>query len=179
MKVSIKDMTLVSIFTALTAVGAFISIPLGPVPITLQSFFVLLSGMILGPNLAALSQVLYIVLALIGLPIFSNFSGGLQIIFKPSFGFAVGFILAAYIIGIMCQYGKSFLGTIIASIIIYLMGLPYMYYILNLVMGQKLPLAHIIKVGCLLFLPGDLLKLVLANLVYKRISALVDHIRAT
>ncbi len=94
-----KNITLVALFTALTAIGAFISIPLGPVPITLQSFFVILSGILLGPKLGALSQVLYIFLGLIGIPIFSGFSGGLQHILKPSFGFIIGFVFAAYIAG--------------------------------------------------------------------------------
>ncbi len=96
---SVRDITQIGIFTALTAVGAFISIPIGPVPITLQSFFVLLSGIILGSKKAMFSQITYLLLGLIGFPIFSGFSGGLQHIFKPSFGFIIGYVAAAYVTG--------------------------------------------------------------------------------
>lgn len=177
MKLNIKEIVLTSIFTALTAVGAFITIPIGPVPIILQSFFVLLSGMLLGPKLGALSQVLYIALALIGLPIFSGFSGGLQILLKPSFGFAIGFIFAAYIIGYIIHgnmelKNKAFISSILGSIIIYLFGLPYMYFILNIIMEQDFSFINIINMGCLLFIPGDLLKLIIANIIYKRLATL-------
>ena len=177
MKLNIKEMALVASFTALTAIGAFISIPLGPVPITLQSLFVLLSGGLLGARLAALSQILYIILALIGIPIFSGFSGGPEILLKPSFGFAFGFIFAAYIVGKITQDSFSikrmFLASIIGSIVIYLFGLPYMYYILNFVMGMDLNFAAVFKMACLVFIPSDLAKLVLANIVGKQARQLL------
>ena len=66
----VKNLVLVSLFTSLTAMGAFISIPLGPISLSLQSFFVILSGIILGPSLGALSQVVYFLLGRLGLPIF-------------------------------------------------------------------------------------------------------------
>ncbi|NLY84989.1 MAG: biotin transporter BioY, partial [Tissierellia bacterium] len=62
MKLTIREMTLVAMFAALTSIGAFISIPIGEVPITLQTLFVLLSGLILGPKLGALSQLIYLIL---------------------------------------------------------------------------------------------------------------------
>lgn len=182
MKMTIKEMALISTFTALTAVGAFISIPLGPVPITLQTLFVLLSGMLLGPKLGALSQIVYILLALIGIPIFAGFSGGPQILLKPSFGFAIGFVFAAYIVGkishgdIMLK-GKVFVGAIVGSIVIYLFGLPYMYYILNIVMNKGLSFGAVMNMGCLLFIPGDLLKLVLAYVISKKILPILNHIK--
>ena len=96
---SVRDLARIGIFTALTAIGEFISIPAGPVPITLQSFFVLLSGLMLGSKKAAFSQITYLLLGLIGFPVFAGFSGGLQHIYKPSFGFILGYIAAAYIAG--------------------------------------------------------------------------------
>lgn len=177
MKLTIKEMALVAMFTALTAVGAFISIPLGPVPITLQTLFVLLSGMLLGGKLGALSQILYILLALIGIPIFSGFSGGLQILLKPSFGFALGFVFAAYIVGKLAENNlsvkKMFLASTVGSIVIYLFGLPYMYYILNFVMGMNLNFAAVFKMACLVFIPGDLGKLILANLIARKTSPII------
>lgn len=171
MKLTTKEMTLVSMFTGLTAIGAFISIPLGEVPITLQTLFVILSGLILGPKLGTLSQIIYIILGLVGVPIFAGFSGGLQTVMKPSFGFIIGFIFAAYIVGKIAhsKNGAStkniWIASLVGSIVIYLFGLPYMYYMLNIVMAKGLSFDAIMKMGCLLFLPGDLLKFIVASIV--------------
>ncbi len=176
-----KNITLVALFTALTAIGAFISIPLGPVPITLQSFFVILSGILLGPKLGALSQVLYIFLGLIGIPIFSGFSGGLQHILKPSFGFIIGFVFAAYIAGKISHpssnisSAKIWISSTIATLIIYLFGLPYMYYVLNVIMGSALSIRDIIYMGCILFLPGDILKIIVSSIIGMKILPIMKR----
>lgn len=171
MKISTKEMVLVAMFTGLTAIGAGISIPIGNVPITMQSLFVILSGLILGPRLGSLSQIIYIVLGLIGVPIFANFTGGFQTIMSPSFGFIIGFIFASYIVGKIAHSENKISGkriwiaSIIGTVVIYLFGLPYMYYILNIVMAKGFDFQTIMKMGCLLFLPGDILKLVVASVV--------------
>lgn len=171
MKLTTKEMTLVSMFTGLTAIGAFISIPLGEVPVTLQTLFVILSGLILGPKLGALSQTIYIILGLVGVPIFAEFNGGPQAVMKPSFGFIIGFVFAAYIIGKIAhsENGSStkniWIASLVGTIVIYLFGLPYMYYMLNIVMAKGLSFNAIVKMGCLLFLPGDLLKFIVASVV--------------
>ena len=173
-----REISMVALFTALTAVGAFIAIPLGPVPITLQSFFVILSGICLGHKLGALSQILYVFLGLVGVPIFSGFSGGLQSILKPSFGFIIGFVFASYFAGRISHSKngisslKIWISFIVATIIIYLFGLPYMYYILNVVMGSSLSLSYIFKIGCLLFLPGDILKIIIGSVIGKKINSI-------
>lgn len=169
MKISIKEMALVAMFTALTAIGAFISIPIGEIPISLQSLFVILAGLILGPKLGSLSQIIYILLGLTGIPIFSNFTGGLHSIAKPSFGFIIGFVFAAYIVGKITEKSKDkktiFISVLAGTITIYLFGLPYMYYILNVVMAKGLSFVTIIKIGCLIFLPGDIIKAIVSSLV--------------
>lgn len=180
MKISTKEMTLISIFTALTAIGATISIPIGEVSITMQSLFVLLSGIILGPKLASLSQVTYLTLGLVGIPIFSGFTGGFGSILKPSFGFIIGFIFAAYIVGKIANSSGAFspkriwLSALVGTLVIYLIGLPYMYYILNIVMVKDLSFFTIIKIGFLLFLPGDFIKLVLASFISIKILPILD-----
>lgn len=171
MKLSTKDMALVAMFTSLTAIGAFISIPLGPVPITLQSLFVILSGLILDPKLAALSQIVYILLGLVGAPIFSGFTGGPQSVMAPSFGFVIGFVFAAYIVGRIAHIDNKlspkriWIGSLVGSLVIYLFGLPYMYYMLNIIMGNQFSFLNIMQMGCFLFLPGDLAKLIISSLV--------------
>lgn len=182
MKISIKDMALVSLFTGLTAIGAFISLPIGPVPITMQTLFVLLGGIILGPKLGALSQIVYIILGLVGVPIFAGFSGGLQTILKPSFGFLLGFIFAAYVVGKLLKDNsnprplstkKILVSTIVGTLVIYLIGLPYMYFILNNVMNMGLSVGAVIKMGSLLFLPGDILKIIISTFVGVKLIPIV------
>ncbi|WP_313343889.1 biotin transporter BioY [Sedimentibacter sp.] len=175
MKLSTKDITQIGMFTALTAIGAFISIPVGPVPITLQSFFVLLSGIILGSRKAMYSQIAYLLLGLAGLPIFSNFTGGLQAVFKPSFGFLIGYIVVAYLIGKITEAKSNntnnlILAVFIGTAVLYLIGLPYMYYILNIMLDKNLSIMQVLNMGMFMFIPGDTIKAVLTVYLGKKIK---------
>jgi len=174
---SVRDITQIGIFTALTAVGAFISIPIGPVPITLQSFFVLLSGIILGSKKAMFSQITYLLLGLIGFPIFSGFSGGLQHIFKPSFGFIIGYVAAAYVVGKLTEEKTAlqylWAAVLTGTLIIYTFGLPYMYYILNIMLNSNLSIVKILQLGMFAFIPGDMLKAVIIVFFAQKISPLL------
>ncbi len=177
LKITLKEMSFTALFTALTAIGAYISIPVGPISITLQTFFVLLSGILLGSRLGAASQILYVLLGLMGLPIFSGFSGGLQTVIKPSFGFLIGFILAAYSSGkiiykqtydlqiYQISFKKIFIACFISTIILYIIGIPYMYFILNVILSMNLTVSAVFKMGCLLFLPGDILKIIAISFI--------------
>lgn len=175
---NVRDITQIGIFTALTAVGAFISIPIGPVPITFQTFFVLLSGIILGSRKALYSQITYLLLGLIGFPIFSEFTGGIQAILKPSFGFIIGYIAAAYAIGKLTEI-KSFstvglwTAVLTGTILIYAFGLTYMYYILNIMLDSNLSLFRILQLGMLAFIPGDILKAAIAVSLAKRLKTII------
>ena len=177
---SVRDITQIGIFTALTAVGAFISIPIGPVPITLQSFFVLLSGIILGSKKAVFSQITYLLLGLIGFPIFSGFSGGLQHIFKPSFGFIIGYIAAAYVVGKLTEEKTVtqylWAAVLIGILIIYTFGLPYMYYILNIMLNNNFSIVEILQLGMFAFIPGDALKAVIIIFTANRLKNIVGNI---
>lgn len=180
MKLSIKELVYVSLFSALTGIGAFIQIPLGPVPITLQTLFVLLSGFLLGPRLAILSQLTYVLLGLVGLPIFSGMTGGIQSILKPSFGFIISFLVASYIVGLLCKDGKrSMYSYIIAGIIgtsvMYIIGIPYMAFILNVVMKSGLSFIRILEIGLFLFIPGDIIKLIIASSIGYRLNRIKNY----
>ena len=175
---SVKDITQTGIFTALTAVGAFVSIPIGPVPITLQSFFVLLSGVILGSKKAMFSQITYLLLGLIGFPIFAGFSGGPQTIFKPSFGFIIGYLVVAYIVGKLTEdrelsYGNLAIAVGLGSIVLYAIGLPYMYYILNILLNNNFGIVKILQLGMFAFIPGDVLKAVIVVFIAKRLKSVL------
>ncbi|MFW5788254.1 MAG: biotin transporter BioY [Halanaerobiales bacterium] len=168
-----KDLVLVALFTALITIGAFLKIPIPPAPITLQTLFVFMAGVLLGKRKATISVIVYITLGLIGLPIFTE-GGGPGYIFKPSFGFLLAFILAAYLIGYYIENRKvNFKNVFIAStlglLVIYTIGLPYLYYILNSVIGLEKSTWYVFKVGMFLYLPGDLLKIILTAVLVPRV----------
>lgn len=131
----IKDMLLVSLFTALMAVGAFVRIPFPLLPVTLQPFFCAFAGILLGSRLGALSQLVYLFLGLIGLPVFAS-GGGISYVLSPSFGFLVGFAAAAFVTGLISERQKKRslpgnLAAVLAGLlVIYAVGIPYMYLIL-------------------------------------------------
>jgi biotin transport system substrate-specific component len=158
-------------FVVLTSIGAFVRIPLPftPVPLTLQTFFVLLSGAILGANLGALSQIIYLLLGAGGIPIFANAGSGSVYIFGPTGGYILGFVLASFFIGkVIKMRGKiSYFGLFIwmclADLIILLSGVLW----LKALFGFNLSKA--ILVGLLPFLPVDLIKITVASSIFLNI----------
>jgi biotin transport system substrate-specific component len=164
MKINTRQMILVALFAALTAVGAYIQIPIGTVPITLQVLFTALAGVMLGAKLGALSQLVYVIIGLTGIPVFAGGVGGLAIITKPTFGFLIGFIIAAYVIGKIAETSKKpslirlLVASVIGIIIIYIFGIPYLHFIINNIIGKKISFITALKSYCFIFIPGDLLK---------------------
>lgn len=161
-----RNLILAALFAAFTALGAFLKIPTPISAISLQFLFTLAAGVLLGPGWGAASQVVYVALGLIGLPIFIS-GGGLSYLLNPTCGFLFGLIAAAWVAGRLCRgsnlTGRTvFLGGLAALGVLYLVGLPYMYAILNLYMGREMSVWAVFQGGCLLFLPGDLLKLAVA-----------------
>ncbi|WP_070000084.1 biotin transporter BioY [Cellulosilyticum sp. I15G10I2] len=158
-----------ALFAALSAVGAFIKIPMPLVPFTLQFLFTALSGVLLGSKRGMLAQMLYVGIGLAGIPIFTK-GGGISYVFQPTFGYLVGFIIGAYIIGkIVEQKGASFkvifMASFIGVIAIYIFGVIYMYFIVNLYIGSPMPLSKAIYVGAIACLPGDLISCFITSLV--------------
>ena len=172
-KLSIRQMTLISLFTALTAVGAFISIPIYPVPLTLQTLFTLLAAMTLGSVMGASSQIIYVLLGVIGLPVFAGFKAGIGILFGPTGGFLFGFIISAYVIGKIIEVKKEknifyyFLAGIIGTVILYIIGITQ----LSLITGIGIKKA--IVVGMLPFLPGDILKVIAASFIASKLRTVI------
>jgi biotin transport system substrate-specific component len=179
MKITPKQMTLVSLFAALTAIGAYIQIPIGTIPITLQVLFTALAGVMLGAKLGALSQLIYVIIGLIGIPVFAGGIGGFTAVSKPSFGFLIGFILAAYVIGKITEHSKKptlirlFLASVIGIVVIYIIGIPYLYFIINNIMGKKITILAALKSYCFIFIPGDLLKCILTAAIGIKVVPIV------
>lgn len=168
-----KDMVLISIFAALTAVGAFIRIPIpfSPIPFTLQIFFCIFAGLMLGSKKSIISQGLYLLLGLIGLPIFAK-GGGLQYIFEPSFGYLLGLIPCAGVIGLLreryakkLEVQKMIIASFIGLLILYVIGATYMYIILNLYLGKTFSVMAVLQAGVLPFILLDIVKAILAAVI--------------
>lgn len=164
---STKDIVLIALFAAIVAtLGVFppITIPVVSVPITAQSLGVMLAGGILGAKRGALALLLFIVLVAIGLPLLSGGRGGLGVFIGPSGGFLVGWIVAAYATGWMVErcwaklnYISAFLACTIGGIILlYAIGIPWVAY------AAKISIIAAFT-GSMPFVPGDLIKAVIAS----------------
>lgn len=164
----IRSMILAALFAALTAIGAFIKVPLGFNFITLQVMFSCLAGVLLGPKWGAVSQIVYVALGLVGLPVFTE-GGGLGYLVKPSMGFLLGLILLSWVVGMLTQKDRSPLRVALAcaagDLAMYVVALPYMYLVLNLYLGVEQSALDTVKAGMLLYLPGDAVKIAVTVLV--------------
>lgn len=171
--ISIKGMVYCALFAGLTAVGAYIIVPLPLVPITLQTTFVLLSGTLLGGILAAVSQLVYLLMGLIGFPVFSGGRGGLGVLLGPTGGYLLGFILAALIVGLMAPKKQAskwslLVALILGDTVIFACGLLQLMFIAQLSFYKAL------MVGVLPFLPGEALKIALAFIATRLLRSRIN-----
>ena len=176
---SARKLVYTALFAVLTAVGAFLRIPLGVSSITLQFLFTAMAGVLLGPGCGALSQGVYVALGLIGRPIFTA-GGGFGYVLQPTFGFLLGLIPAAAIIGAISRRSSSPLRLALACLAglaaLYAVGVPYMALILNGYMGKGMSVSGLLWAGMIPFLPGDAIKIavtaLLCPLLRKRVPGL-------
>jgi biotin transport system substrate-specific component len=173
-QLSTRGMIYASMFGALTAIGALISLPLQPVPVTLQTLFLYLAGSLLGGRLGALSQIIYVILGVIGLPVFSGGKAGLGVFMGPTGGYLLGFIAGAYVTGKIVEARKK--PGLVWIVLAMLMGtaVVYMLGVTQLVLIGKLSIEKALAVGVLPFLPGDALKIAAASVITMKVK---DRIR--
>ena len=170
MKKRVIDLTFISLFAALTAVGAFIKIPVPYVPLTLQTLMVMFAGLVLGSRRGAMSQFLYLTIGLIGLPIFAQ-GGGPGYVIQPSFGFLMGFIPGAYVIGKIVEkepvlkIPRVLIALLLGQAAIYLIGISYLYFLFNFMIHKPISLSATLTIGLFAFIPGDIIKTVAAAVV--------------
>lgn len=176
-----REIVLCGLFSALIASGAFIRIPLPFMDyFTLQFLFVILAGMILGTKLGAISVSIYVAIGLVGFPIFAA-GGGPQYIFRPSFGYLLGFIAAAYVIGMVCSKFKNptvkqyLLSAFSGFLIVYIIGLTYKYCILNFYLSTTTSLSALILLCFPLDIPGDIALCFASALLAKRLVPIVKR----
>lgn len=175
----IRTMTRVALFAALTAVGAFIRIPLGYSSITLQTFFTAMAGCVLGPWYGALSQLVYVALGLVGLPIFTQ-GGGIGYLMQPTCGFLIGLIPAAWVIGRIAGRKPEPKQIVPACLlgygVLYAIGVPYMALILNTFLGKGMGFSAIMWAGMIPLLPGDMIKILCITLLMPPILRQLDKL---
>ena len=179
-----QDVAVCGLFTALIAVGAFIKIviPVGAdtMNFTLQWLFVLLAGLLLGSKRAFRSVAVYLITGLIGFPIFAR-GGGPAYLLRPTFGFLLGFALAAWAIGFLCEKlrpAKSitwFFTTLAGFVFYYGMGILYFYLITHMLASQTpVGIGVIFGVYCLPTMLPDLMLCVLAIMIAGRLRPVVS-----
>ena len=174
----VKDLILTALFAALTAIGAFLGFKFVLASITLQFLFTAMAGVLLGRRYGALSQAVYVLLGLVGVPIFAQ-GGGFSYVLHPTFGFLLGLIPAAWVIGRLarstCSFWRIALAALSGLAVLYAVGLPYMAMILNGYMGKGMDLSAILWAGMLPFLPGDALKILVTALLTPPIRRALDN----
>lgn len=169
-----KELILVALFTALSAVGAFIRIPLPMIPFSMQNLFTTLSGLLLGSYLGSVAVALYVILGLIGLPIFTQ-GGGIGYVLKPSFGYLLGFILGAWITGKLRERASKndFKSILLANAAgmasIYVIGVGYYYVLSTFLLGQPLGAKVLLVNFVLMTLPGDIVKCFVVTALGKKL----------
>lgn len=170
-----KEMCFAALFTALICAGAFLKIPT-PLPITFQTFFTCLAGLLLGSKKGSLSVLLYVFLGLLGLPVFAE-GGGIHYILKPSFGYIIGFLPGTFITGKIAESGISFKKFLPASlsgmVAIYLVGIAYYFLISEFYLHSEISIKWILTYGFLITLPGDIIMCVLASTLGLRLRKIL------
>ena len=162
-KISVSEMALIAVMAAVTCIMGPLSIPIpfSVVPISLTNLAVYLAIYVLGCRRGTLSYLVYLLLGLVGVPVFSGFSGGVGKLFGPTGGYLLGFIFMALICGwaidhFSCKLVPSFIGMLLGTVVCYAFGTAWLAYQANLTFMAAL------AAGVLPFIPGDLAKMVIA-----------------
>lgn len=162
-RTTVRDSIFIALFAALTAVGAFIKIPTPIVPFTLQFLFCAYAGLLLGARNGLYSQLLYLCIGLIGIPIFAS-GGGPTYVLQPTFGYLIGFALCTYVIGLFvdrtaeARFWPIFSVIVIGLGIVYLCGVVYLYAIVHFYLQKDMTLWTALLVGFVPYVPFDVLQ---------------------
>ena len=169
---SLRMTVYASLMAALTAAGAYLAIPIGPVPIVLQNLFIFLSGLLLGPGWGTASVGIYLLAGILGLPVFAGGVGGIGRFAGPTGGYLLGFLAAVCVIGFISDVSKTHVvkdlfAMICGSLIIYACGLLWLKILTGMTLGKAL------AVGMYPFLPGDALKIAAAVPIAKALRPVI------
>ncbi len=168
----LKMIVYTSLFVAFIAIGAFIIIPIGPVPIVLQNMFVLLAGIILGPVWGLACVAIYLLIGLVGLPVFSGGGSGIGKLFGPTGGYLLGYLPAIFVTasiskGLGKKMSSDIIAMLIGSLIVYAAGVPWLKIVTSMTYEKAL------TVGMYPFLIPDALKIIAAAFIVKAIRPVI------
>jgi len=169
-----RRLTRIALFAALMSVSAYVRIPLGPVPLTLQTFAALSAGYCLGPSAGAMAMLLYTALGIVGLPVFAS-GGGPAYILSPTFGYIIGFTLSALVTGTLAKLNRresnvtAYLIMLAGLAAIYIPGLVWLSVSLNWIADVPPSAMTLLKIGLLIPLVGDLLTTIPAAMMSVRL----------
>ena len=177
-KIRTKQMVLIALMTAVTCVLGPLSIPLpfSPVPISLTNFAIFLAIFILGMKNGTISLIIYLLLGAVGVPVFSSFRGGLQVLAGPTGGYLIGFIFLALIMGFALDHFDrklvpTIIGMIIGMAVCYAFGTVWLAKLLSLSFKEGL------MMGVIPYLPGDAAKIIIAAIVGPKLYGATQKIR--
>jgi biotin transport system substrate-specific component len=161
-----------SLLAALTAAGAYLSIPIGPVPIVLQNLFVLLAGLLLGSRWGLASVSIYLLAGICGLPVFAGGLGGIGRILGPTGGYLVGYLPAVYVVGFISERTRQravfdLIAMVFGAAIVYVSGVTWLKLLTGMTLGKTL------AIGVWPFLPGDALKIAAALAIVSALRPIV------
>lgn len=173
-----RSLTLAALFAAVLAVSAYIRIPVGPVPLTLQTAAALIAGYSLGPAWGAAATLLYTAVGLAGLPVFAS-GGGPAYVLSPTFGYILGFTLCAVVTGLLARFNRR--GGAVTAYFLMLAGIAAIYLpgVLWLIMSMRwltdspAGTGALLKIGLLVPLPGDLVTAVPAAVISVRLRKIL------
>ncbi|MBO7148481.1 MAG: biotin transporter BioY [Clostridia bacterium] len=166
----IRNIAYISLFAALMCVGAFICVPTTP-PFTMQSFFIFLAILLLGTSRSFIALLVYVLLGLVGLPVFSSFQGGIGMLLSPSGGFIIGFLFIPAVFAFSLRLIKlnAFVSGIISLVVLYTVSVIWLILIGGIGFSQSSISTAFMTCGMPFIIP-DLLKLTLAIFIHKRIK---------
>lgn len=174
-KMKVNTMILCALFAALSAILSQVIIPIGAIPVNMTHLSIFLAAGLLGAKYGSVSQIIFVLLGALGVPVFSEFTGGLGAIIGPRGGFIIGYIVCTVVTGLLIEkLGKSIMILIVSMI----SGMLFNYLL------GSLWYSHITQTGliaafsvCILpFLPGDAIKIILSSILIKRLNPAIQNI---
>jgi biotin transport system substrate-specific component len=170
---ALRPMIYASLFAALMAAGAYMAIPIGPVPIVLQNMFVFLAGLLLGSRWGLASVAVYLLAGIVGLPVFAGGTGGIGRIFGPTGGFLLGYLPVVFLVGRMAERLPRRMAWDVAAMtagamVLYVCGVSWLAAVTGLSPAKALAL------GMAPFLPGDALKIAAGALIARAVRPVMN-----
>jgi biotin transport system substrate-specific component len=170
----LRWVVLSSLMAAFTAIGAYIHVPIGPVPIVLSTLFVLLSGLLLGSRWGLVSMGLYLLVGAIGIPVFAGGKGGLAHFLGPTGGYLLGYVLSAWVTGFLSDRSRGILifeivAVFIGSLAIYSLGIPWLKWV------TRMPWHKTFMLGMVPFLIGDAVKASVALMLARAVRPILKR----